>query len=302
MRPIGNLPSATRWLLLLTLTVPATAGLHSAGLPAAFLLGPLAAAILLSAGGAGVQLPALPYLAAQGVLGCMIGTIMRADLHEIFRAGWPLLLLGTVAPIGVAALIGYLLSRWRLMPASTGIWGSMPGAATVMVLMSDGFGADSRIVAFMQYLRVLCVALVATLVALFFNAHAGGAAHAPTVWFPSQPAVGLALSVLVAVGGAWLGQRLGLPAGALLLPMIAVALLRAGGVSVTPLPPWLLVPAYALIGWSIGLRFSAEVLRYVTRLLPLMLVAIGLLLLFCGALSVALVYGLGLDPLTAYLA
>ena len=41
-----------------------------------------------------------------------------------------------------------------MLPGTTAVWGSSPGAATAMVLMAEAFGADARLVAFMQYLRV----------------------------------------------------------------------------------------------------------------------------------------------------
>ena len=38
------------------------------------------------------------------------------------------------------------------------------GDSAAMVVMADAYGADARLVAIMQYLRVLCVAISATLV------------------------------------------------------------------------------------------------------------------------------------------
>ena len=55
-----------------------------------------------------------------------------------------------------------------VVPGTTGVWGSSPGAASAMVVMADAFGADARLVAFMQYLRVVCVVVVASLIARFW--------------------------------------------------------------------------------------------------------------------------------------
>lgn len=52
-----------------------------------------------------------------------------------------------------------------------------PGAANAMVILGEAEGADARLVAFMQYSRVLLVALAAALVAHSW-AHVGNA-HAP---------------------------------------------------------------------------------------------------------------------------
>jgi uncharacterized membrane protein AbrB (regulator of aidB expression) len=61
-----------------------------------------------------------------------------------------------------------------LSPAAA-IWGMLPGAATVMMVMVEAYGADFRLVAFMQYLRVVLVAAVASVVALLrgLDRHAG---------------------------------------------------------------------------------------------------------------------------------
>ena len=34
------------------------------------------------------------------------------------------------------------------------------------------------------------------------------------------------------------------------------------------LPPWLMAGCYALVGWSIGLRFSREIVIYAARVFP----------------------------------
>ena len=68
------------------------------------------------------------------------------------------------------------------------------------------------------------------------------------------------------------------------------------------LPPWLLVAAFSLIGWWVGLRFTRETVRYAFRALPVMLAGIVALILLCGLSAVMLVWLVGTDPLTAYLA
>jgi uncharacterized membrane protein AbrB (regulator of aidB expression) len=48
--------------------------------------------------------------------------------------------------------------RYSALPGATGAWGSSPGGASAMVVMAQEYGADVRLVALMQYLRVLFVA------------------------------------------------------------------------------------------------------------------------------------------------
>ena len=74
-----------------------------------------------------------------------------------------------------------------MLPGTTAVWGIAPGGASVMMLMSGGFGADARLVAFMQYLRVVMVAAVASLVARLWVG-ASGAPLPEAVWFPRSMA------------------------------------------------------------------------------------------------------------------
>jgi membrane AbrB-like protein len=68
------------------------------------------------------------------------------------------------------------------------------------------------------------------------------------------------------------------------------------------LPPWLLAICYALVGWSIGLRFSRETILYAWKQLPVILVSIFTLIALCGGLAFGLHEAAGTDALTAYLA
>jgi uncharacterized protein len=51
-------------------------------------------------------------------------------------------------------------------------------------LMSEGFGGDPRLVAYMQFLRVILVALVASIVARLWVAP-GALPRAAIDWFPA---------------------------------------------------------------------------------------------------------------------
>jgi uncharacterized protein len=99
-----------------------------------------------------------------------------------------------------------------------------------------------------------------------------------------------------------LGQRLGIPAGPLLVPLCVGVLLQDTGVMTIELPPWLLAMSYALIGWSIGLRFTRSILAHVARALPRVIASTLTLIAVCGLFAAGLVYLMGVEPLTAYLA
>ena len=210
-----------------------------------------------------------------------------------------LTLIGAV--IFFAAGLGFALARWQVLPGTTAVWGSSPGAATAMVLMADAFGGDMRLVAVMQYLRVACVGLVASVVARVWTA-SGGAAPAAIEWFPPLAAGPFLATLALAIVGAIIGVKSRIPAGALLLPLFVGAPLSASHMLTITLPPWLLAICYALVGWSIGLRFTREIVLHAAKQLPRILASIFTLIAMCGALAFALHEAAGTDALTAYLA
>jgi membrane AbrB-like protein len=91
-------------------------------------------------------------------------------------------------------------------------------------------------------------------------------------------------------------------AGALLLPMFVGVALQHFGLMTIALPWWLLAACYALVGWSIGLRFTPAILRHAARLLPRVVAGICTLIVMCGGLAWLLARFAHVDPLTAYLA
>ena len=99
-----------------------------------------------------------------------------------------------------------------------------------------------------------------------------------------------------------LGQRFRIPAGALLLPALAGAVLQSSGTVALQVPEWLLAAAYTLIGWTVGLRFTLPIFRLALRTLPQMLASIAGLMLLCGGMAWILTKLLHVDLLTAYLA
>jgi hypothetical protein len=214
---------------------------------------------------------------------------------------WPLFLAGVCSVLLISTSLGALLARWKVLPGTTAVWGSTPGAATVMVLMSEGFGGDPRLVAYMQFLRVMLVALVASVVARLWVAP-GGLARAAIVWFPAVAAGPLWETMALAVFGAIAGAKSRIPAGALLVPLFAGIALSCIHLMTITLPPWLMAGCYALVGWSIGLRFSREIVIYAARVFPKIAASTLTLIALCGGLAVLLHLFVGTDPLTAYLA
>jgi uncharacterized protein len=288
------------WAALILLSLAIVPLLEWVHLPAAMMLGPLFAAIAVAAADGSIRVPVSLFVAAEAVIGCMIARAFQLPmLAEILR-NWPLFLCGIVSVLIVSSSLSWLLMRLRVLPGTAAIWGSFPGAAMVMTLMAEAYGEDVRLVAFMQYLRVVFVAVAASAVARFWFATSGGVVH--SVWFPPIEWQAFMATAAVTTFGAILGPRLRLPAGALLLPLILAAALQDVGVLHIELPPWLLGISYAVIGWTIGLRFTRPILVHVARAFPRVAASTLSLIVICGGIAYVLARVAHIDPLTAYLA
>jgi uncharacterized protein len=273
--------------------------------PAALMLGPLLAAVTISVAGGRVRLPLSPFVLAQGIVGCMIAKSVPLTIAGDILGHWLLFTVGVLSVVLVSSLLGWAMTRLKVLPGTTALWGTSPGAASVMTIMAEDYGADMRLVAFMQYLRVVMVAGVAALVAKLFGAGPPLAAHAvagPIIWFPPIAWLPLGETLALAVVGPLIARWLRIPAGAFLVPLVAGIVLVHFGVMTIELPPWLLALSYAVVGWNVGLRFTRPLLVHAIRVLPAILAGIVTMIALCGGVAVLLVLVAGVDPLTAYLA
>jgi membrane AbrB-like protein len=287
--------------VLIALSVAFAALLVSVRLPAAVLLGCMAAAMLLSVHELQVRVPTWLFAAAQGIVGCLVARSLKPSILVPIVADWPIFVASTVSVIAASSLLGWILMRRQVLPGTTAVWGLAPGAATAMILMSDSFGADMRLVAFMQYLRLIMVTIVASAISRLWT----GSTSVPVVgtqWFPPTAWGALAGTLAVALPGAALAYRLRIAAGPMLVPLALGVTLQGAGVLTIELPPPLLAAAYAIIGWSVGLRFTRPILAHAARALPRVVLSIFALIGICMALAALLTAIGGIDPLTAYLA
>ncbi|WP_286792047.1 AbrB family transcriptional regulator [Thalassospira sp. UBA4513] len=299
---LGRLPKPVQWLLLISTSVVFSVLLHHWQVPASLLVGPMIIGILMGTNGATIAAPKQLYLGAQSVLGVMIGGSMTIGILTSFATDWPMILGVTGITLLASSFLGWILCVKQVLPGTAGIWGSTPGAASAMVIMADAFGADARLVAFMQYVRVVIVVGVASSVANFWVDPETLAAMGPHDWFPAFDPAGFALTLCLVVACCFVGQKVRLPSGPLLVPIIVTMILHVSGFFDVVLPEWFLGLTYAMIGWVIGLKFTPPVLRHAAHALPKILLSIFVLISFCAGISGLLVYFMDIDPLTAYLA
>lgn len=290
-----------KWVGLIFFSILNIIILEQLKLPAALMLGPMIAAITLASSGVKFRLDRRIFSLAQGFVGMMICEHLPTDAWQEFTHQWPVFLFGTLSTLLVSAIIGWYVSQARRLPGSTAVWGISPGAASVMTIMSESYGADMRIVAFMQYSRVVCCALATMCVArLAIN---------PTVveqsvpdWFALTLNTDIAVKVLLILAGVFIGKRYSLPGGALLTPMLLGFVVNLIYPIPTPLPITILALAYCVLGCGIGIRFTREVLRHVFHLLPIIFSSIFIMLGANVALAFIITLLIDIDFISAFLA
>lgn len=293
-----------RWPLLLAVTIGAGAGLGGIGLPSPYLFSALLAGLvvaLLRPGGPDV--PAPVFTAAQAVLGVVLGLYLQASSLEAAADAWaPVLLVSTgtlVASLGV----GLALVRWARADPPTAVLGMVAGGASGIVAMAHELGADDRLVAFMQYLRVLVVVLATPLIAtLAFGVDGAASGVGSQYDFFADAGAWLAIAAIAPIG-VLVGQAIRLPAGTLLGPLIlAGALALTGPFAGMEVPGLLQEAAFIAIGLQVGLRFTPDAVREVGRLLLPVLLAIAGLMVICFGLAGVLTATTDVPLLDAYLA
>jgi hypothetical protein len=290
-----------QWTGLVAASLGMAVLLLSVHAPAALLLGPLLAAMAIASGGAQLRLPLSPFVFAQGIVSSMIAKMVPISIVGDVVSHWVLFTVGVMSVVAVSSLLGWIMTRMQVLPGTTALWGTSPGAASVMTLMAEAYGADPRLVAIMQYLRVLMVAGVAAIVARTFGISPEHKAAA-IVWFPPVAWVPFAETVALAIVGPIIAQRLNIPAGAFLVPLVIGGVLTHFGLIQIEQPTWLLAACYTMVGWNIGLRFTRPLLIHAAKALPRILLCIFIMIGLCGGVAVMLVEVAGVDPLTAYLA
>lgn len=247
--------------------------------------------------------PRLVISGAHAVVGVVMGVLVQPDTLAELAPHWLPITGVVLATLALTVLAGLLLARFGELDRTTAAFGMIAGGAAGIVALSDGLGADGRLVAVLQYVRVLMIVSLMPLavVVLFDGSGAEGSTGDPNAmpWWLATSTV-----VVIALVGTWAGRLARFPAPALFGPLVVAGTLTAGfDVPLTGAVPGLVAAAaFAVIGAEIGLRFTPETIQTIRRILPTVVVLLLALIVACGGLGVALSAFTGLSPLDGYLA
>lgn len=293
-----------RWSVIAAATTAAALLINASGLPTPSLFAALVVGIayaLLAGGSHQLTIPTIPITAAQALLGVALGSEMQAATLRAVAADWFGVSVVIVGTVGISLVAGLVFATLTGVDRRTGMLGLVAGGASAIIAMSDELGADGRLVAFMQYLRVLVVVLLAPLVAFLFLHDVGVSSH--TLDQGSNIAVDLLFTAGCALAGTLFARLFRLTAGALLGPLIvAAAISVSGAISGAGVPEVLQYAAFAIIGLQVGLRFTFATIRQARRLLGPVVLALFALVAASSGLSLILVLLSDVPFADAYLA
>src|SRR3954468_13175549 len=124
----------------------------------------------------GLELPRAVFPAGQAVAGVVVGTYLHTSTLTALGTRWVAVALVTGGTLAITIGAGVLLARIAPVDPATASLGMVAGGASGIVAMADDLGADDRLVAFMQYLRLAVVVMITPLiVGIAFSSHPAGA-------------------------------------------------------------------------------------------------------------------------------
>jgi membrane AbrB-like protein len=232
------------------------------------------------------EVPGWTRRASQAVVGIVLASTFQPEILPLVAREWFAVGLTVGSTVLLSLGASAALTRFASLDRKTAALGTLPGTASAMPMLSDSLGADSRLVALMQYGRVVLA----------------GAELQVAQPLIQNPWTVYLVATCVAVVGGWAGTRLPIPAGGLLGPLLLGVAVQETRLLDLALPAGVPPFAYALIGIYVGLLFDRDSLRRAGRLLPSLLASTLSLILACTGLGWVFSALTGTDYLTAYLA
>ena len=301
--------AARRWLVAAAACGVAGVAAEAAGLPAPWLLAGLLGGLAVAlTRGRPLVAPRTPIVAAQATVGVVLGSQVAPAALAGVASDWWLVVAAVGLTLALSVAVARTLARASGLDRLTATIGLLPGAAPALVAVGDELGADARLVAMIQYGRVLLVVASVPVLALIVGSGAEGGGIPGGGFGTGGGADGSAglettlAAAAVAVVGVAVAALARLPAASLVGPLALAALVTATGLLEVGVPGAIADAAFVGIGASVGLLFDRASLRRAGRLLPAIVGAVLALTAACAVPAAMLALGTGTDALTAYLA
>lgn len=300
--------------------------------PVPWLIGSLGAGLIASVlFRLNLKVPPAAQSGAQITIGLTVGLSFSLETLTSLGVHLPAVLGVLIATTALSLGMGALIARWTSVDRATGFLGTVPGAASAMVAAADQLGADARMVAVLQYVRLLFIIIVApTAIAAWADRSSPidpvspspifdgvnqleSITPSPDIVMPAAETLGgalsealsllgpLALLALVGILGAASAARLKLPSPYVMGPMILATLLTTLTDWAPSMPPLIFNGALVVLGTWIGLRFNPDTIKSMKQVILVELVLLTGLLSASAALAYLLHIVTGIDLTTAIL-
>ncbi|WP_078381202.1 AbrB family transcriptional regulator [Sutcliffiella halmapala] len=226
------------------------------GLPLPWVLGALTTVMLYQ--GVSKRLMSCPEPLKQSgflVLGMFFGLYFTASTLGTVAPYVLPYVLATIVLIAVSILNSMIVTKWIPVDKITSVFGSIPGGLSEMVIASEALNARSSLVVIFQTVRLLTVLFMVPFIVVHTFTSTGtsigailpGSSYVFGGWGYLWFIIPVILGVLF---------RKKIPAGIVIVPLAATALLNILFVEMATLPPLLLIIAQITVGIGMGKSIS----------------------------------------------
>jgi membrane AbrB-like protein len=186
------------------------------------------------------------------VIGLSMGTSVTPEVYQTAKQ-WPLSLIAVVLAVTLGFFLSqFVLKRFWKYDAKTAVLGASPGHLSFVIGLGVDSGADIRLVAIVQSIRVLALTLVVPMLVVWSGLAANGFVVPTTFMDLRWVAFSLAMAALVGLAF----KKFRVPAAFVLAGMIVSLISHLSGLVSGHMPQWLTLPALTILGSMIGTRFS----------------------------------------------
>ena len=223
--------------------------------------GPLFVTTVLALTGFKLWMPLWLRPPSLAVLGILFGSAISPDFINQFIVWLPSMfsvLAFVVFTLPVVTAYLFFAGKYDFV---TSFLSSAPGGLIPMTILGESYGADDRVIALMQTLRLVLTVLIIPLAFRFFAGYvpSGSIGTGGTfIAFLPEDVLPILASCVV---GYYLAMLARLPAPDLMGPMIMIGVLRLNGCIESDVPDSLVAVAQVFIGISIALRFNGTRVR-----------------------------------------
>jgi uncharacterized protein len=251
--------------------------------------------IITSQGAQWVEFPSHITTFFQVIIGVMIGGRFKREQLSTMKSLLVPGILSSVWMIVISLAVGFLLTNLTGIDLGTALYGSVPGGLFEMSLIALTFNLSVPIVTLLQFVRILSINISLPLIVSKCNNSEKEGAKCQIVTDVDKTEnssgrtdiVNIMAALLLGGIGGYTASYLGLPVGGMLGAMFVVAFLRAIGVPLKVLPPWLIICTQIVLGGYLGTTFTPEMVSTLqTLLVPILFFSIFVVIngIFVGLL------------------